>query len=80
LISNFRHVLNVVFLLGESPASAFYGTQNSDIGESPKRKNTISFFVYRDRQVMNTPTNYIGKYCSSVTNYKIFWWVKLLCC
>jgi len=72
LISNVRHVLNVVFfLLGESSASEFYGTQNSDSEESPKER-IQSVFVYRDRQVMNSPTYYIGKYCSSVINYKIF--------
>jgi hypothetical protein len=35
-----------------------------------------SVFVHRDRQVMNKPTIYIGKYCYSVINYKIFWWEK----
>jgi hypothetical protein len=45
LISEFRHVLNVVyFLLGDSPALNFMflnvDTQNSDAGDSPKRKNT----------------------------------------
>jgi hypothetical protein len=45
LISNFRHV--VFFLLAEFPASKFYGTQNSDAEESPKRKNKISFCLSR---------------------------------
>jgi len=30
-------------MLGESPASEFYRTKTSDAGESPKRKNRISF-------------------------------------
>jgi hypothetical protein len=58
LISNFCHVLNVVFiLLGDSPASESYiptfrntlfrnvGIYNSDDGESPTRKKTTRINV-----------------------------------
>jgi len=81
LISNFRHVLNVVcFLLDDSLVSEFYRLTNADAGELPRRKHTTLLAPVYQTALSYIPASHHCDMCMSLQQNWHFTSVQVYVC